>query len=186
MPGVSMPLVRCLAREAKMFKFFHASKGRLDLLRRVCERKTTRFSTARVCVYSPAARAKNAPIAARVRRRRPWAGLGEASERARGWVHRGRQDGGPTPLTEPVPAFGGGENPVRVAAGGPAGPRADLAARGPPLHRRRARDALARGARPEPGAHVRARPRLADDADARVAERRLAGARRRGADARRP
>ena len=85
---------------------------------------------------------------------------------------------------EPVPAFGG-ECPLRVAARGPAGPRADFEAGGPPLHHRHARDAVARGARPERGAHICSRPRFEDDADARVAERRLAGARRRGADARR-
>ena len=48
-----------------------------------------------------------------------------------------------------------------------------------------ARAPVARGARPERGAHICSRPRFEDDADARVAERRLAGARRRGADARR-
>ena len=127
-----------------------------------------------VCLFTTAARASKRACLRRVPRRgRPRAGLGEASERAQRWVHRPRQDGGPTATDEPVPAFGG-EDALRVAARGPAGPRADFEAGGPPLHHRHARDAVARGARPERGAHICSRPRFEDDADARVAERRLA------------
>ena len=150
-----------------MFKFFMDERTRAGA--DGCREAKQAAASGTLVVYSPQQRGSKRACLRRVPRRgRPWAGLGEASERAQSWVHRPRQDGGPTATDEPVPAFGG-ECALRVAARGPAGPRADFEAGGPPLHHRHARDAAARAARPERGAHVCSRPRFEDDADARVA-----------------